>query len=137
MPEETPPTSQTQEYGPVVHAPIVVGVLKHLHVCACESESVPSNALSPPNSPHLSLFSHAVGISLVGIELYCCLTEGDEVEVPPSEDGESGRHSHTHKEHNQHQRVLHPGGVWQLHRRGNTPTLHTAKQARQINREVV
>lgn len=51
---------------------------------------------------YLPFFLHANGISLVGVELDGGLAEGDEVDVPPTQDGEGTSHSHTHKEHNHH-----------------------------------
>ena len=63
-------------------------------------------------SLYLSFLLHAESISLVGVELNGGLTEGDQVHVPSTQDGECHRHSHTHKEHHYHQRVLGSRATW-------------------------
>ena len=67
------------------------------------------------------------GVSLVGVELYGGLTERDEVEVPATQDGQRSRHSHTHKEHYQDQRVLCAGAMGQLRSCRHTAPLEGGK----------
>ena len=76
------------------------------------------------------------GVSLVGVELYGGLTERDEVEVPATQDGQRSRHSHTHKEHYQDQRVLCAGAMGQLRSCRHTAPLEGGEEGRDRRRQV-
>lgn len=47
--------------------------------------------------PHLPLFTHESCISLIGVELNGGLTDRDEIDMPPSKDGEGYCHTKTYK----------------------------------------